>query len=55
MEVDLSLEEQVELLHPNFRLAGWKEVRETLSCRLEELEAGEQLTCPAISSFSLVS
>jgi len=54
-EVNLLLEEWVELPCPNFRLADWQEVRETLSSRLEELEAGEQLTCPAISSFGLVS
>jgi len=43
MEVDLSLEEWVEPLHPNFRSVDWKEVRETLSCRLKELEAGEMV------------
>ena len=41
MEVDLLLEEWVEPLHPNFRSADWKKVRETLSGRLEELEAGK--------------
>jgi len=43
MEVDLSLEEWVEPPHPKFRSVDWKEVRETLSCRLKELEAGEMV------------
>jgi len=53
MEVDLSLEEQVELLHPNFRLAGWKEVRETLSCRLKELDTGKVVNTPGKFLFWL--
>src|SRR5882724_4911645 len=39
MEVDLSLEEQVELPWPNFRMADWKGVREAMSGRLEGLDA----------------
>ena len=54
MEVDLSVEEWVELPHPNFRLVDWKGVREALSSRLEELNAKERLTQWAHSSINYV-
>jgi len=38
-EVDLSLEEKAESPHLNFRLADWKQVRETLASRIEGMNA----------------
>jgi len=52
-EVNLSLEEWVDLPCPNFRLADWKGVRETLSSRLKELDTGKVVNTPGEFLFQL--
>jgi len=46
MEVNISLEKQVDPLCPNFRLVDWKGVRERLTTRLEGLDAREEISTP---------
>ena len=43
-DIDLLLEEHVEPPHPNFRLADWKGIREALTSKLKELDAGKVIS-----------